>query len=187
MPFVAQEAYDTLLHTRDGQLCDVIVDRGALDAIYEAGCSAKDEIIRNYAESTVAIADIKTAVRAQKTGKSLDFMKRAMAECESVSVEQLAKAALAGAEAIGEYLSGTTYAEGAQALEESPSAFERWCDNRMMETIRPQKYNAFSVGPLVAYQLARENEIKTVRIILTGKQNDFPEEAIRERVREMYV
>ena len=57
----------------------------------------------------------------------------------------------------------------------------------MMETIRPQKYNAFSVGPLVAYQLARENEIKTVRIILTGNQNEFPDEAIRERVREMYV
>ena len=40
---------------------------------------------------------------------------------------------------------------------------------------------------MVAYQLARENEIKTVRIILTGKQNEFPDEAIRERVREMYV
>ena len=187
MAAVAQEAYDTLLHTRDGQLCDVIVDRAALDAIYEAGRSSKDEIIRNYAESTVAIADIKIAVRCQKTGKSLDFIRRALADCESVSAEQLAKAALAGPEAIGEYLSGTTYAEGAKALEESPSAFERWCDNRMMDTIRPQKYNAFSVGPLVAYQLARENEIKTVRIILTGKQNEFPDEAIRERVREMYV
>lgn len=182
-----QEAYEALLHTRDGQLCDVIIDRAALDAIYQAGRNAKDEIIRNYAESTVAIADIKIAVRCQKTGKSLDFMKRAMAECESVNVELLSKAALAGPEAIRDYLAGTTYAEGAQALEESPSAFERWCDNRMMETIRPQKYNSFSAGPLVAYLLARENEIKTVRIILTGKQNAFPDEAIRERVREMYV
>ena len=49
------------------------------------------------------------------------------------------------------------------------------------------RYNSFSVGPLVAYVLARENEIKTVRIIRTGKQNDFPDEAIRERIREMYV
>ena len=52
---------------------------------------------------------------------------------------------------------------------------------------KPQKYETFSVGPLLAYLVARENEIKTVRIILTGKQNGFPEEAIRERVREMYV
>lgn len=187
MAAAAQDAYDTLLHTRDGQLCDVIIDKAALEAIYEAGQNAEDEIIRNYAESTVAIADIKIAVRAWKTGKSLEFMKRAMAECESISVELLSKAALAGVDAICEYLAGTSYSGGAQALTESPSAFERWCDNRMIETIKPQKYNAFSVGPLVAYQIARENEIKTVRIILTGKQNDFPEEAIRERVREMYV
>lgn len=183
----AAEAYDTLLHTRDGQLCDIIVDRAALEAIYEAGQKAEDEIIKNYAESTVAIADIKIAVRSQKTGKSLEFMKRAMAPCSSVNVEQLSKAAVSGLDAVRDYLLGTSYAEGAAALEESPSAFERWCDNRMMETIRPQKYNSFSVGPLVAYVLARENEIKTVRIILTGKQNDLPDEAIRERIREMYV
>lgn len=85
-----------------------------------------------------------------------------------------------------DYLVTTAYAGGAEALAESPSAFERWCDNRMIETMRPQKYQAFSVGPLVAYIVARENEIKTVRIILTGKQNQFPEEAIRERIREMY-
>lgn len=30
---VAREAYETFLHTRDGQLADIIVDRAALDAI----------------------------------------------------------------------------------------------------------------------------------------------------------
>ena len=186
MAGAAQEAYDALLHTGDGQLCDVIIDRAALEAIYEAGKKAEDAIIRDYAESTVAIADIKIAVRAQKTGKSPEFLKRALAPCDSIRVETLAKAAANGMEAIRDYLLGTVYAAGAEALEESPSAFERWCDNRMIETMKPQKYQAFSVGPLVAYIVARENEIKTVRIILTGKQNQFPEEAIRERIREMY-
>lgn len=187
MEATAKEAYETLLQTRDGQLCDVIVDRAALEAITQAGHDAKDEIIRVYAESTVALANIKIAVRCQKTGKSLEFMKRAMAPCESINVEQLAKAALSGADALREYLKETVYADGVEALEESPSAFERWCDNRMIEAIKPQKYNAFSAGPLVAYLLARQNEIKTVRMILTGKQNGFPDEMIRERIREMYV
>ncbi len=62
----AKEAFDLLLHTRDGQLCDVIVDRAALDAIYAAGKAADHPIIREYAELTVAAADIKIAVRAQK-------------------------------------------------------------------------------------------------------------------------
>ena len=63
MAGAAKEAYETLLHTRDGQLCDVIVDKAALEAIYAAGREAKDSIIKDYAESTVAIADIKIAVR----------------------------------------------------------------------------------------------------------------------------
>lgn len=187
MRAAAIEAYDTFLHTRDGQLCDIIVDQAALNAIYHSGKEAVDPIIKDYAESTVAVANIKIAVRAQKTAKSLDFMKRAMAPCDSLSIERLMMAALAGIDAICEYLAGTAYAEGAQALKESPSAFERWCDNQLIETMKPQKYNPFSIGPLVAYVLARENEIKTVRIILTGKRSGLLEEQIRERIREMYV
>lgn len=187
MQHAAEEAYEKLLQTGDGQLCDVIIDKAALEAVYEAGKVSGEPIIRDYAESTVAVADIKIAVRSQKTAKSIEFMQRAMAECDSISVDQLSKAALSGIDAICDYLRGTAYVEGAEALAESASAFERWCDNRIIETISPQKYNAFTIGPIIAYVIARQNEIKTVRIILSGKQNDLPEESIRERVREMYV
>ena len=187
MSQAAQQACDALLHAGDGQLCDIIIDRAALDAIYKAGMESEDEIIRDYARSVVAVADIKIAVRAQKTAKSIEFMKQAMAECGSISVDQLAKAALSGPEAIRDYLLGTEYAGGAEALSESMSAFERWCDNRIIQTISPQKYKAFTIGPVVAYVLARQNEIKTVRFILSGKRSQLPDQAIRERVREMYV
>ena len=187
MKQAAEEAFETLLHTADGQLCDIIVDRAALEAIREAGQKSKEPMIENYADTTVAIADIKIAVRSQKTGKSADFMRSAMAKCRGVSVERLIQAALSGIDEIARYLEETSYAGGAEALKESPSAFERWCDNRMTEELKAQKYEIFSVGPLLGYLLARENEIKTVRIILTGKQNGFPDDEIRERIREMYV
>ena len=189
-PIPGEEMYqiiESLLHTGDGQLCDIIVDRAALEAIEEAGKKSGEPIMENYADTTVAIADIKIAVRSQKTGKSAEFMRSAMAECDSLSLDQLIRAALSGAEEIARYLEGTSYAGGADALRESPSAFERWCDNRMIETLKSQKYETFSVGPLLGYLIARENEIKTVRIILTGKQNGFTDDAIRERIREMYV
>lgn len=187
MQAAAGEAYDTMLHTGDGQLCDVIIDKACLEAIYAAGRAAGSDIIRDYAESVVAVADIKTAVRSQKTGKSQDFIKRALAECDSLNTDGLARAATAGPDELKNYLAQTAYAGGAEALAESASAFERWCDNRIIETIRPQKYNPFSIGPIVAYVIARQNEIKTVRIILSGKLNDMPEKSIRERVRQMYV
>ena len=114
-------------------------------------------------------------------------MQRALAPCASLDKDALAHAACSGTAALTAYLENEGYGEAAEALKQSPSAFERWCDNRIIETIQPQLYNPFTVGPLVAYVLARENEIKTVRIILSGKQNDLPEASIRERVRKMYV
>lgn len=183
----AKEASETFLHTHDGQLCDIILDKAALSAIYECGKKSSDKIIQDYAETTVAVADIKVAVRSQKTGKNLEFMRRAMTPCDSLSTDRLSQAALKGPGAISEYLEETRYAGGAQALKESPSSFERWCDNQLIETIKPQKYNPFTAGPLVAYVLAKENEIKTVRIILTARLNGLDEGQIRERIREMYV
>ena len=85
------------------------------------------------------------------------------------------------------YLDHTAYADAIEELSQSVASFERWCDNRMIETIKPQIHNPFGIGPIAAYILARDNEIKTVRIILAAKRNSLPEEMLRERVREMYV
>ena len=183
----AEEAYKALLHTQDGQLCDIIIDRAALEAIYHAGKSSGNEFLKLYAELTVAAADIKTAVRASRTGKDRAFLEQALAPCDTLDTVHLTQAAIEGVDAIGIYLESTTYADAVEELRRSPSAFERWCDNLMIRKIKPQQYSPFGLGPLAAYILARENEIKSVRIVLSGKLNHLPEESIRERVREMYV
>lgn len=183
----ARDAYETLMHSKDGQLCDVIIDRACLEAIRKAGEEAADEVIQTYAKIIVAVANIKIAVRCQKTGKSFEFMMRALTECEGIQAEALAKAALGGFDTLCIYLENCGYAEAADALRISPSAFERWCDNYLIEMLQPQKYESFNVGPVVAYVIARENEIKTAGIILSGKLNKLSGLLIKERIREMYV
>ncbi len=183
----AEEAMSVLRETGDGQLCDIIIDKAALNAILQAGKASGDPLLAFYAEHTVATANIKTAVRCQKTGKSLDFIRRALAECDTLDVSLLAQTAVESFEAMIEYLGRTCYSGAAEALTQSASAFERWCDNRLIEKIRPQKYETSTIGPLAAWLLARENEIKTVRILLSGKRNGLSDDAIRERLREMYV
>lgn len=183
----AEEAMSVLRETGDGQLCDIIIDKAALNAILQAGKASGDPLLAFYAEHTVATANIKTAVRCQKTGKSLDFIRRALAKCDTLDVSLLAQASVESFDAIIAYLNTTEYSGAAEALTQSASAFERWCDNRLIEKIRPQKYETSTIGPLSAWLLARENEIKTVRILLSGKRNGLSDDAIRERLREMYV
>ena len=183
----AEEAMSVLRETGDGQLCDIIIDKAALNAILQAGKASGDPLPAFYAEHTVATANIKTAVRCQKTGKSLDFIRRALAKCDTLDVSLLTQASVESFDAIIAYLNTTEYSGAAEALTQSASAFERWCDNRLIEKIRPQKYETSTIGPLAAWLLARENEIKTVRILLSGKRNGLSDDAIRERLREMYV
>ncbi|MGI5966311.1 MULTISPECIES: V-type ATPase subunit [Anaerotruncus] len=187
MRAAAEEGYNALARTHDGQLCDIIIDRAALEAIYKAGKDSENELIRKYAEMTVVAADVKIAVRCHRTGKPLEFIRRALCPCDSLDVTRLARAAMEGVDSIGNCLSSTEFAAGAPILEQSSAAFERYCDNAIIEMIQSQQYVAHGVGPLAAYILGRENEIKTVRIILSGKLNGLPDSVVRERVRDMYV
>ena len=57
----------------------------------------------------------------------------------------------------------------------------------IIRKVRSQLWNSFGLGPVAAYIIAKETEIKSVRILLTAKQNGFPMEMIRERMRETYV
>lgn len=183
----AAEAYEVQLKERNSQMCDVIIDRAALEAVHAAGKATKNEVFSGYAELKCVAADINIAIRGSKAGKTADFFKKALVPCDTLDVKRLRDAALSGIDAIYEYLQNTVYADAVPAIKVSPSSFEKWCDDRMMALIKPQKYNPFTISPLAAYILARENEIKSVRIILSGKLNDLPDEIIRERLREMYV
>lgn len=184
---VAKNALSVLLQTSDGQLCDVIIDKAALKSIAEIGSKAENPIIKKYAEITVAAANIKIAIRCEKTKKSLEFIKSCLANCDTLNTEALARAASKNIDDIYSYLSVTDYKGAIDALKISTSSFEKWCDDLLINQMKSQKWEPFTIGPLVAYIIARETEIKAVRIILSGKLNQLDNDTVRERLREMYV
>ncbi len=182
----AEEALDELFKTGDGHTSDTIIDRAVLDAILQAGEASGDAVLSYYSEMTVASSDIKIAVRGAEAKAGREYLERAMAECQSLNKAELVLAALSGREEVCTYLTTTDYAEGVGDLRQSISAFERFCDNRLIRFMKPEIHHSFTLSPIAAYVLGRENEIRTVRIVLSGKQNGLEEGSIRERVREMY-
>ena len=156
-------------------------------AIKQAGQEATNEMIKKYADDLVTISDIKIAVRCAATNKDTSFVSKALVSCDGVSVTELIIACKDGLDGVCSYLEKIGYSQAVSALKISKSVFECWCDNKIVEDIKSQKYDSFSIGPIIAYVIARENEIKTVKIILSGKINGFDNEFIKERVRVMYV
>ena len=184
---LAQSALTELLRTGDGQLVDVMIDRACLERINTLGKESHEEIVEYYCDAFVASRNIKIAVRSALMSKPSCFILEALAECKSLDVNKLTLCAARGFDEVCDYLATTDYRDAVPELRESLSAFEKWCDNRLMSVLKPQKSEPFSIGPLVAYIFAKEQEIKALRLILTAKENDLSDSVIRERVRDMYV
>lgn len=183
----AEAATEALAKTGDGQLADIIIDRTCLEAVYKTGLASDSEVVREYAELFVALADLKIAVRGCRIGKSESFLNRAMAECETLDIKRLCKAAAKDEEKLFEYIAFTPYADSIAVIKKSYTQLEKWCDDKIMELFKLQKSKPFTIAPVVAYYYARQTELKAVRMILSCVVNKLDREMIKERLRNLYV
>ena len=184
---VARKASEALIKSGDGQLCDVIIDKALLRRFRDIGRASSNRLIQDYADIKVGMADIKIAIRSALAGKDADFTYKAVIPCDYINVVELERAVEEGIDSVMDYLKQIGHEDLAEAAKKSKSYFECVCDNKIIERIKSQKYETFTIGPVLAYSLARDNEIKTARIILSGKQNGFDNDFIKERVRIMYA
>ena len=65
-------------------------------------------------------------------------------------------------------------------------ALEKAADDYLLDLFRPMRNDPFSIEVLIGWLLAHEREASAVRLIMAGKLNDFPQELIRERLRDAY-
>lgn len=183
----AQKALNIILKTGDGQLCDTVIDKASLDALADIRGNSLYEVLKDYAELYIASANIKIAVRGSKLNKDLEFFRQALAECLTLNKELLAKSSAKGFDEVCAYLSKTKYKDAVDYMKKSMASFEKWCDDLLIKDMKKQKSDPFTIGPLVAYIIAKQNEIKAIRLILIAKLNRLDDSKINERIREMYV
>ncbi|MDL2258399.1 V-type ATPase subunit, partial [Eubacteriales bacterium OttesenSCG-928-K08] len=83
---------------------------------------------------------------------------------------------------------GFAIAAGLEAVQQSGrnSALEKARDDYLMQLIKHDKYDVMTLQPVLGYLLAREQEAKCIRLIVTAKRNKLPDQVITERLREVY-
>ena len=114
----------------------------------------------------------------------MDF---ALAECKLCSKEKLINAVLEGESALLSYVSSLGFNAVSESMKKGFAAFEKACDDLLIEKVKNAKYQCLGIAPLAAYYFATDAEVKTVRIVLSCKKNGISDEIIRERVRLLYV
>lgn len=183
----AREAYELLVRASDGQRADALLDRAALETAKSRAAETGSAFAKRLAELMCATADLKIALRAAHTGRDERFLQDALCECETLRKSALIAAAERGVQELSQYLAETAYADCIPAFSKSFASFEKWCDDLLMEQLDAARRVSFGLAPLVAYYVARDSEIKNIRILLSCKRLGLPSEQIRERMREAYV
>lgn len=183
----AQEAYDIIVRTSDGQLADSYIDAETLRRMQQDAEETGSEFMKEYARLTAVCADIKTAYRCSRMKKSKSFLETAVCGSRELDREELIKASLAGEESLLSYLDGAGFGELAKLLDGSAAAFEKRCDDMIMELAESARMMSFGCEPLAAYFIAAEAEQKNLRIIRVCKEFGADRETITERMRKLYV
>lgn len=183
---IAEKAYDILVRTHSAQLADAVCDKAAMLSMLEYSKNKDSKIFSEISECIVACTDIKIVYRSILAGKTADFMCEAVCPCRAFSPDTLVK----NADSVDDFLAfleKTPYSGAAEALKTSVSAYEKYCDDMLMSIVQKGKMTAFGIDPIVAYYMAKEAELLSVRIVLSGKLNGADESIISGRVRELYA
>lgn len=178
----ALKAYESAVKSENGQIAEIIIDRAAIDSMAHFAKNSNNKTLSRINSFFCDSANIKIAFRCALTGKDKTFIEEAIGKCCFLSRERLIEEALNGFDSLYNYLISTEYKDGAEAFKENGSAFEKWCDERIIEISSESKYTAFSFSPVCSYYYKKLTEIKNVGLILTGLKNGADMESIRERL-----
>ena len=183
-------ARDTLAATGDPQRSDFQLDRAYFAELRELAQESGSTFLQGYVRLQIDAANLRAAVRAIRMKKGYDFLTDVVVEGGDLDKEALITAATAGNPL--EPLCPEALQEAAALGDEacqggSQTAFERACDNALVQYLRGVALVPFGDGVVIAYAAARENDATAARIILSGRLSGVPAESIRERLREAYV
>lgn len=184
-----RQAKNTLARTGDPQLADMGLDRAYFGELLTLTEGLSTGFYTGYVRLSIDVANLRSAVRCVRGHLNDSVLKAALIEGGNVSPARILR------HAYGDGVTGlftdramSACAElGQKSIEGAPlAAFERACDNALMDYLTGAKMVAYGPEVAVAYLASLEGEIVAARMVLLGKRSGLSPDALRERLRESY-
>ena len=178
---------------KDPQLIDIYLDNAYFTELLELAKESKVDLFIKYAKNLIDFTNIRTLLRAKKQEKSVEFLKSIIIEGGNVREETyldlLNRDISSDTDAFKKLEIYKYIKEALDSFKErgNLSDFEREMDNYFIDLIKDVKYITYGPEVVFANALAKEIEIKNLRIILVSKLNGLKSEFIREKLRDTYV
>ena len=178
---------------KDPQLIDIYLDNAYFTELLELAKESEVDLFIKYAKNLIDFTNIRTLLRAKKQEKSVEFLRSIIIEGGNVREETyfdlLNRDISSDTDAFKKLEIYKYIKEALDSFKErgNLSDFEREMDNYFIDLIKDVKYITYGPEVVFANALAKEMEIKNLRIILVSKLNGLNSEFIREKLRDTYV
>ena len=178
---------------KDPQLIDIYLDNAYFTELLELAEESQVDLFIEYAKNLIDFTNIRTLLRAKKQEKDVEFLRQIIIEGGNVRKEtylDLLNREVSSDTDVFKKLEIYKYIkEALDSFKErgNLSDFEREMDNYFIDLIKNVKYITYGPEVIFANVLAKEMEIKNLRIILVSKLNGLDSEFIREKLRDTYV
>lgn len=188
MSEAAEQCYKFTAQEFNARMGDGVLDRAV--SVHMLNCAkALGEAVYNYFSAYCYYANVKIALRSAKTGADLTYLNAVLIPTDFTDIKALAAAAIAGEEALLEYLKKQDAfgcCTAAEEYEKSPALFEKFVDDRLMGIALACKRSTNGIEPLFGYVIANETENKIIHMIKTGIATGASRDAMAERLRRIY-
>ncbi len=180
---VIRKAETEFEKTKELSVIDIVLDKEYVNNLYRVSSEYGRPFFVEYLKLLADLSNIKTFLRVHDQGKDRSFLKRVLLDHGSLGKEVFLKP-------VEEFLSGV-HTDFSPLVEQgldywkgdgSAARFERLADEHLLQFLKSTKHVVFGPEVLLAYLMIKENEIKSIRTIVSAKTNGVPADMIKERI-----
>lgn len=186
------EAAEVLGRTKDPQLVDFICDKYCFMEVNRLAAEAKNDFIQGYAGLTIDVINLKTYIRVKNLGQNWTYFKDIFVPGGNIDEFVYGRIFDADAGTFAASFNGSALKDAVTTGRDNLTKtgdyaiFEKLCDEAIVDYIRDAKSISFGVEVLFAYLVAKQMEIKNIRILMAAKLAGMEPEDIAERIRKTY-
>lgn len=177
--------------TKDPQFIDASLDRELYRELSQIAESLKNDFLLKLTKAFIDLTNLKAVLRAKNLEKSPDFVGQILIEGGVIAGKFLLFLYPQKWETVTSGLRNTPYGALLEQVISKGGAdgalFDKLADDFVIGLAVKKKNVVAGLEPIVGYLLAKENEVKILRIVLVGKLAGLPSPAIEEKVREVYL
>lgn len=188
-----KDAIELFEKTNDPQDIDIFLDKKCFEKILNIAKCFNLNMIEEYFKALIDFINIKTFIRCKRQNQVKEILEKSLIEGGNIEKDEILDMFFLEIESLSSKFKSSKISKFLSTLIEeyknnhTLKNFEKYVDDYLMNIIKDT--NSINYGPEVifAYLIAKEIEIKNLRLVLVGKINDLSCEFIKERLSEVYV